>query len=117
MSNERLERGVRELLRTRAVERLEAGQLPKGRPVSCFAGAAASNKLCSLCDSQIVPTDIEFELDFEVPPGRTTIRLHSRCYDIWDAERSNTQRAPGEGGHSGQLGSVSRFRGIGPRLA
>jgi hypothetical protein len=116
MPNERLERGVRELLRTRAVERLEAGQLPKERPVSCFAGAA-SNKLCSLCDSQIVPPDIEFELDFEVPTGRTTIRLHCRCYDIWDAERSNTRRVPGEGGHSGQLGSAPRFRGIGPLLA
>ena len=115
MSSERLEQGIRDLLRTRAIERMKAGQLPKERPVSCFAGAA-SNKPCSLCDSQIVPPDIEFELDFEVPTGRTTIRLHSRCYEIWDTERSNTQRAPGEGGHSGQLGSAPRFRGIGPRL-
>jgi hypothetical protein len=110
MSDERLERGVRELLRTRAVERLEAGQLPKGRPVSCFAGAA-SNKLCSLCDSQIVPPDIEFELDFEISTGRTTIRLHCGCYDIWDAERTTGAR-----GHGGQLGSVPRFRGIGSPL-
>jgi hypothetical protein len=111
MSDERLERGSCELLRTRAIARLEAGQLPKGRPVSCFAGAAASNKLCSLCDSQIVPTDIEFELDFEVPTGRTTIRLHCGCYDIWDAERTTGAR-----GHSGQHGSVPRFRGIGSPL-
>ena len=115
MSNDRIERDMRDMLRTRATQRLDAGQLPKERPVSCFAGAA-SNKLCSLCDSQIVPPDIEFELDFEVPTGRTTIRLHSHCYDIWDAERNNTQQAPGEGGHSGQLGSAPRFRGIGLRL-
>jgi hypothetical protein len=116
MSNERLEQGIRDLLRTRAIERIKAGQLPKERPVSCFAGAA-SNKLCSLCDSQIVPPDIEFELDFAIATGRTTIRLHCHCYEIWDAERSNTRRAPAEGGHSRQLGSAARFRGIGAPLA
>jgi hypothetical protein len=112
MSNDGLERDIRDLLRTRAIQRLEAGQLPKKRPLGCFAGAA-SNKVCSLCDLQIVPPDIEFELDFDTPAGRTTIRLHSRCYDIWDSERSNTQRV-GEGGHSRQLRSAPRFRGIGP---
>ena len=116
MSNECLERGIREVLITRAIERLEAGQLPKDRPVSCFAGTA-SRELCSLCDSQIMPPDVEFELDFEISTGRATIRLHSRCYHIWDAERSNTQRAPAEGGHSRQLGSAARFRGIGAPLA
>jgi hypothetical protein len=98
MSQEHSERTIVELLRTRARERIDAGQLPTQLPVRSFAGPGSS-KLCCLCDSAIVAPDIEFELDFDKPGalGRMTIRLHARCYDSWDAERVGTHCTSGNG--------------------
>jgi hypothetical protein len=98
MSHAHSEGTLVELLRKRARERLDAGQLPTQLPKRSFAGRGSGN-LCCLCNAPIVAPDIELELDFDTPGelGSVTIRLHARCYDIWDAERGGTRCASDAG--------------------
>jgi len=39
------------------------------------------------CDQAITPAEVEVECDL---PDGSTVRLHSRCYDVWSREVSAT---------------------------
>jgi len=48
-----------------------------------FAGHGDSQP-CDGCDTVILPNQVQYE--FDTPNGRI-IRLHLRCYGLWEAER------------------------------
>ena len=73
-------------LRARAQERLEKGQLPRSKAARTWGGRG-SGIACNLCDSPILTTDAEMELEFEGAPPNRVLHLHLRCHSAWEAER------------------------------
>jgi hypothetical protein len=67
--------------------RLRLGRLPSTEPVHLWAGEG-HGEFCAGCGSIIDPTDVEYEMEWSDP--LRTVRMHSRCYEIWRAERPPT---------------------------
>ena len=81
------------MLHVRAKERIRSGELPMYGPSRRFAGKGSTAR-CSLCDEPILPSEIEYELEFvgAEPSDRTVIWFHSQCEAIWDEERLRLRR-------------------------
>jgi hypothetical protein len=76
-----------EQLRARAQERMERGTLPRAKAIRTWGGRG-SGLPCSLCDSAILPTEPEMELEFEPSQGSTVLRFHLQCQTAWEAARN-----------------------------
>ena len=88
-----------ETLRLRARERIGQGRLPR-RPAARTWGGPGSGQFCDLCDSSILSSEPEFELQLESNSSHV-VRFHRRCHSIWEAARQEslqwtpvTQAAP-----------------------
>jgi hypothetical protein len=78
---------LQSLLPTLARERIRVGDLPGRSPLHTFAGRGTGST-CALCEVQIMSSEIEIELDFQLPDvrGRTTIQMHWQCSEVWEQE-------------------------------
>ena len=81
MPNTRLE----EQLRTRARERILAGQLTCGDPIHVWGGYG-SDLTCSLCDQIIGRTDVEYEVEHQIGQAVHHYRFHFLCHAAWQLE-------------------------------
>jgi len=63
--------------------KIAAGSLPCERPATMWVGPG-SGKICDGCELPISSEQREYEFG---PPGRSTIRLHAECLEIWHIER------------------------------
>ena len=61
-----------------------AGLLPKDHCLATWYGKGTGRR-CLACDQAITPAEVEVECDL---PDGSTVRLHSRCYDLWSREVS-----------------------------
>ena len=68
-------------LRRMAREAMRAG-LTNKRPERVWGGKGTGTT-CAVCARSIDAIELEFELDFEPP-----LRMHARCFAVWDQERS-----------------------------
>jgi hypothetical protein len=73
-----------------------AGKLPRRLParVSAWQGMGAC---CAVCDSHVQHHEIEFELEFgpgEDDPRAGSYRVHSGCYEAWEAELRSGEVPP-----------------------
>lgn len=71
-------------LRVQARERIGKGSLPRAKAARTWGGLG-SGLVCDLCDSAILATEPEFELQFEL--GAAAIRFHRRCHAAWEFVR------------------------------
>jgi hypothetical protein len=74
-----------EALRVRARERIGQGRLPR-RPAARTWGGPGSGLLCDLCDTAVLSSEPEFELQLE-PAASIVVRFHRRCHTIWESAR------------------------------
>jgi hypothetical protein len=58
-------------------------------PVKTWGGYGRGQR-CAACDEPILPTEIEYELDF---PDDRTFRFHATCRALWEVERRRLSRA------------------------
>lgn len=63
-----------------------AGHLPKEACLATWYGKGTGLR-CAACDRAITRDEVEVECDL---PNGVTLRLHSRCYDLWSREVSAT---------------------------
>jgi hypothetical protein len=78
-----------EALTARARERIEQGQLPSARAARSWGGRG-SGLACSLCDTPILETEPEMELEFDGAVSARALRFHLQCQSAWEIAR----RAP-----------------------
>lgn len=64
--------------------RILAGHLPKEGCLATWYGKGTGLR-CMACDQAITRAEVECDL-----PDGSTVRLHSRCYDVWSREVSAT---------------------------
>jgi hypothetical protein len=74
------EAGIRALVSWR----VQHGRLPHAEPVHLFV-TYGHGSYCAGCGCAIERSELEYELEW-LDPARTA-RMHSRCYEIWHAER------------------------------
>jgi len=79
-----------EALRVRALERIEQGLLPRAKPARTWGGRG-SGLACNLCDTPILETDPEMELEFDGAASAKALRFHLQCQSAWDAARRTPQ--------------------------
>jgi hypothetical protein len=72
-------------LRARARRRIGEGILPRAKAIRTWGGLG-SGLACDLCGEPILPTEPEFELQFDMKPG-PGIRFHRQCHSIWESVR------------------------------
>jgi hypothetical protein len=92
------------LLREKARNAIQAGQLPDREPSRTWAGKGGGGT-CSVCTDEVQPQEIEFELEFQSgkgqPDGLANYRFHMRCFAAWEFERqsrsSNGRHVDGRG--------------------
>jgi hypothetical protein len=77
-----------EALRARARELIGHGRLPQ-RPAARTWGGPGSGLLCDLCDTSILSSEPEFELQLE-PNASLVVRFHRRCHSIWESARQQS---------------------------
>ena len=65
-------------------EMLDAAVLPLDAPVKLWIGVGSCNP-CTVCGLHILAEQTEYEPQYT--DGRTPIRLHGPCHDLWLAER------------------------------
>jgi hypothetical protein len=81
-----------ERLHLRARELISTGVLPSAAPDELFGGYG-SKSMCALCGAPILPTEVEYELQYAAVdagsrlPVRRQIRFHLPCHAIWNYER------------------------------
>ena len=77
-------------LHLRARQHIRNGVLPRMEPTKTWVGSV-SGPLCSLYDTPILETQIEYEIAFEWMEGdtrhRETYLFHESCHRIWRHER------------------------------
>jgi hypothetical protein len=61
-----------------------AGHLPKEGCLATWYGKGTGLR-CAACEQAITGDEVEVECDL---PDGGTLRLHSRCYDLWSREVS-----------------------------
>jgi len=61
--------------------RLDAGLLPRERPLKTWAGYGQW-RLCSVCDQKILPAQVTYEFDL----NQQTFRFHMGCHGLWIGE-------------------------------
>jgi len=76
-------------LRTRARERIQAGKLPRSKPVRTWGGLG-SGLPCDLCDLPIQSNEPEFELQLELLAPADPVRFHRECHAIWESVRGES---------------------------
>jgi hypothetical protein len=83
------------MLHVRAKERMRSGELPMRGPSRSYAGMGSS-LTCALCDTPILASEVECELEFGSPdaPGAKVVHLHWLCESIWDEERLRLRHDP-----------------------
>lgn len=59
--------------------------LPTSEPVHFFAGHG-HGLCCAACGSVISRNDLEYEIEYATP--LRTVRMHARCYELFEAERA-----------------------------
>jgi hypothetical protein len=74
-----------EKLRALARERVERGLLPRTKAARTWGGRGRG-LLCSLCDTPILETEPEMELEYEAPESHS-IHFHLQCLSAWEVER------------------------------
>jgi hypothetical protein len=75
---------IDEIVRQRVRRLLELGKLPRAAPAKLWVGPA-TNVRCAGC-GEAIDTGYEYELAF---PPALSVKLHPRCYVIWDEERAS----------------------------
>jgi hypothetical protein len=79
-------------LHLRARELISTGVLPRAAPDKLFGGFG-SKSACALCGAPILPTEVEYELEYRAvgaagdSSSRRHMRFHLPCHAIWDYER------------------------------
>ena len=80
-----------ERLHLRARELIATGVLPSAAPDKLFGGFG-SKSACALCGAPILPTEVEYELEYRsvdaasYSSSRRRIRFHLPCHAIWAYE-------------------------------
>lgn len=77
-----------EALRSRARERISQGRLPRRQAARTWGGPG-SGLPCDLCDTSILNSEPEFELQLE-STSTHVVRFHRRCHSIWEAARQES---------------------------
>ena len=82
-----------EALRARARERIREGRLPRLKAARTWGGLG-SGHLCDLCDTAILPTQPEFEVQPDLAVPSEVARFHRCCHTIWDLARQELVPVP-----------------------
>ena len=69
-------------------QKVADGSLPCEPHPKTWAGPGRDAP-CDGCDQQVLPTEVEFEVD--VPGGRV-LRFHRLCFGVWQAECEELER-------------------------
>ena len=69
-----------------ARERIEQGLLPRVKAARSWGGRG-SGLPCSLCDSPILETEPEMELEFDGAASARALRFHLGCQSAWEVAR------------------------------
>jgi hypothetical protein len=75
---------LEEALRLIARERIASGQLPR-RGLSRMWGGYGTGQLCALCDKQIQPNEVEYEIE-HTGAAVQSFRFHIVCLSVWQLE-------------------------------
>ena len=73
-------------LGARAREQVEQGLLPRAKAARSWGGRG-SGLPCSLCDTPILATEPEMELEFDGAASARVLRFHLQCQSAWDMAR------------------------------
>jgi hypothetical protein len=65
----------------RVQQRISDGRLPVTTPPSVNAGYAAGTEGCAVCDQQITPGQVSYEVT-----GLPSLTFHTKCYMAWQRE-------------------------------
>jgi hypothetical protein len=84
-----------EALRARALERISQGKLPRAKAARTWGGLG-SGLSCDLCDTAILATQPEFEVQTDLAAPAETVRFHRRCHTIWDLVRQELVPEPAQ---------------------
>jgi hypothetical protein len=71
--------------------RVQHGRLPRSEPLHLWAGHGHGAH-CAGCGAVIEPAEVEYELEWAEPARM--VRMHTRCYEIWHAERPAASKPP-----------------------
>jgi len=77
-------------LRLRARAALNAGVLPRDRPLGLWGGNGAG-KACAVCGNVVDAAEMELEVEFRFAEVRVDgvreFHLHLQCFAAWEIER------------------------------
>lgn len=82
-------------LREKVRQAVHAGTLPNRRPERTWGGPGDGFE-CTICGAPVNGDEVELEIEFARDvddPGQ--YRVHVRCFNVWELERQNLQRAEG----------------------
>jgi hypothetical protein len=84
-------------LRDKARETIRSGRLPLRKPARILGGLG-SGRPCALCGTLLLPTQMEFEIEFNRSGSMQELdkyHLHPRCFGAWEFEiQSLSTQAP-----------------------
>jgi hypothetical protein len=66
--------------------RVEEGRLPRNEPLQIWR-RQGRGFYCGGCGRVIESNELEYELEWTGEQLLRTIRMHDRCYRIWESER------------------------------
>lgn len=88
------------MLRQKVREAIQAERLPASHPEHTWGGPGSGAE-CTLCGAVIGPDALELELEFgrgNGGPGAGSYHVHTKCFAIWESERSADQKNAGSNG-------------------
>ena len=76
------------ILREKAREALRSKKLPI-HPADRMWGGRGEGAACSICNSEVKPEELEFELEYLGADGIATHHVHVHCFTAWERERES----------------------------
>jgi hypothetical protein len=70
-------------------QKLQAGRLPHDR-MARFWGRSGQGELCDACETPVTKDQMLLESFAPGITGTVPIRMHARCFQLWDADRPKT---------------------------
>lgn len=97
------------MLRDRVREAIRTRKLPDRSPERTWGGPG-SGTCCAICDEQLRPDEVEFELEFATGDngiGGENCHVHVCCFSAWERQRLDSKRdtmtATGLSGAGGEI--------------
>jgi hypothetical protein len=80
------------ILRAKARELIEAGNLPNRRPDRMWGGPSVGAQ-CTICGAPVKQDELELEMEFipDAGPGPSTHHVHIRCFSALEFEMRSRQ--------------------------